>query len=79
MRVIGNLPFEAVVLESSLRPVPSPGFLPFGCGLSPVAMGRSAVVDWGKVSETMVVSCDDMVYGIRPFFSAEIASSFISS
>jgi hypothetical protein len=42
-------------------------------------MGRSAVVDWGKISETMVVSCDDMVYGIRPLFSAEITDSFISS
>jgi hypothetical protein len=42
-------------------------------------MGRSTVVDWGEIGKTMVVSCDDMVYGIRSCFSAEITSSFISS
>jgi hypothetical protein len=42
-------------------------------------MGRSAVVDWGEVGKTVVVSWDDVVYGVRSCFSAEITISFISS
>jgi len=43
-----------------------------------MAVGWGPVVDWCKITESMVVTCDDVVYGVCSGLTTQIADTPVS-